>query len=461
MANWLDNTRNKIGNTIAKKSLFDDPNYNPNKKNKCSTLDLIKSKNYNNEYIKAWKLLKINVNNNQLIATNINNTKNGNIELYDKHVFKNTINIFLKILENETINNLEVLYNKEKINVFNFKDINQFLNIDQEKLKEIFSKLYLYPEIGIKIDVVNEFGEMKLTILEPYKYNKIDNKVIILNIENKEISKEIRILDTKENNIIYGDIKKTVKIKNAGFFTIKSFEDFDKKIESVLSYDSVDSQVTKEILINASKLFIDRKIVKKNIINDDVINLIDVPETISIDSKPNNGIIENVPSKNNISEILNGVISRANNLVQIFGLSKKSLGIDSGQDFASSLPYENDLTAKTINDLRLKMSNVFEEIFLNITGDNIKFEFEKYKLNSKESIININQKAINSNQMSIRESISERLDLDLDDEKVLYLTCLVKIDKSINMDFIEEQYAIKNNLLPFENEIDEVIDEEL
>ena len=392
---------------------------------KSSALDPIKKSvtivTEKNLYLNFLKKNKIKIDEKQLKSAAIYANVTGSTECYKNvAIFNNTIDNMVSCLTNEVFSDLKILNSKnEEIQFVEYNEVQKTLDLNMEYFKKIFYNMYIYTEILLVGD----------DIYLPFQYVEDNDLYFLIDLKNS-------------------------KLVEVNGIKVEFDSKFYNKLETILTYDVINSVLIKESILNQSRIFIDKKMFSKNVVYDEIVNLIDVPNNEIIGSTNDKSkYIDIFAGKNSLADLIATKREVELNLVNSFKLSKKTLGIDSGgQDFASSLPYENDMTAKTINNLRSIMKNKLVELIFLTTNRYVNFEFGRYQLTSFESIININQKALMSNQMSIQTAVSKSLDLPADSDEVLEEVVRIKIEKNITLTMAEDLMAQSLGIIQNDNE---------
>lgn len=385
---------------------------------------------FNDYYSKNYSLPPITSRRAQIV----DNISDGITEFHTYNINDNIINTMVNNIANEVFSDLQIVATngdeiKELDEEIIANKVRLKLSIDSDSFKDIFKKAFKYDRIGIYIDVKNQNGT--LMSLPPYQYKINDNNVTIF--------------------IWDGDKVNEMTIEKQYFYEYRLKNDFWNSLEILLDYQAATSAVSREIQIGQSKLAIDKKVWKNNPVNSEFMQIIDVPKGIATGD---DGAIKNhmqiMKGNNNLYSLINAAEMKAKQLVATFSLNKKTLGLFSEkQDFASSLPYENDLTAKTINDYRESMEQLFNALVQQITErSDVSFIFGKYSLTSEEAILDSNQKGMNSQTMSVSKRVSRFLDKTEDDDVVFSETIKIKLENNIQMTLEEEIKAGELNLLP-------------
>lgn len=421
---------------------------------KFKTLDVIKeihnADNYLNPYLKLVqahnkepknKDQQIKFSYAQMTSIMINEILVGNRHLYKDVVFRNTLELITKKLTEEIVKDFNIFDDGGKIQVGG-----KVLYFDAENfdIETMINKALIYGKVGIKANINN--GSFTFEFLEPYKYFKEENGVKVLQIiENKLLTLEERFKIDDSLVIINGEARED--IDQIYFYELELPTYTTKGIEVIFEYDVINTALTKETLINSSKLFGDMDYFKKNPINTDFIETIDMPEGLKIGEDKQSATLTQMTSTITLSEKLELKNSKANELAVGYGLNKKTLGIDSSsQDFATSLQYENDSTASTINAYRKLLTDKLEAIIKELTGITVDLQFGEYKLDSSEQRAQLNAKC--NGFLGIRDQIAQYYDLPIDDEKVILASWRWKNDNGKTPDYVEEELAKKYGLIP-------------
>lgn len=435
--------------TVTKSTYTDhsDNRIAPIKKNnkEFRTLDILKKINndayYRNAYFVNALAHDKTFDSYQKDCVKVWEVMNGNKEFYKHVIFGDTINLMTSTITNEVLSDFKIKLNDEEIEDILVRNLNLKFIADNLDLPSVIKMGLDYGKMGLKVNINN--GKYTFEYLEPFKYRKKGNSVEIYQFINGKFTTEVRSFDGEVLNINGQD-----RVSNNLLFfeiTIPTFT--VKGIEKIFEYDIMRSEVTKETLLNGSKVMGNRNYFKNNPINIDFIHTLDVPDSMKMDEDSRQTMLTTYSSNISLSEKIDASNQKASELTQGYKLNKKILGIDnSSQDFASSLKYENDTPAKTINNIRKVFANQLERILIIITGQPINVEFGKYKLESSEAKAELNIKC--KDFLSIRDQIAQYLDLPSDDPQVLIATWRTKNDKNITPDFAEEEEARKQGLLP-------------
>jgi len=423
------------------------------------TLELLKDSTSlaickSNIYYLGWVDQEIFLPGDKLRAIVTDQVRNGKVVLYSKNTFKNSINKFVKNLTREVISDLKVKIQKggseeEIIDSYDFIDKDMKMLFVNDVFKNIFKTGYIYEKVGIYIEVDKTTGYLTLNILKPFEYIKTSDSVYVMTFDMKG-NPMIEKRQLSAGKLFLNDTE--TSFDSLMFFEISFDSDMFNSLETILAYDMTDSNIEKEIEMNKSKIYVDKGIHKSNVINNEVMNLVDVPGGVEITKDKKIGdYIYLANSNKTITEIINGKKEKEMDLVNVFGLSKKALGLESApQDFASSLPYENDTTAKTVNEWRDFFGDELSVIFTVLTGTEIIVDLGKYALESEEAIIDVNQKAIQSRQRSISNAVAVNLNKPEDDEEVILETAKIKYENGMSL-FDSENQALINAGLITEN----------
>lgn len=415
------------------------------KTDKFRTLDNLKMINksayYTNPYYVHATKQEIKFNRFQHEAIKVWELDNNNKYFYKDVIFADTINLMTSTVATEVLADIKVLINDEEVNELYVNNRNLKLIIDNIDMEQFVRMGLKYSKVGLKVNIVN--GEYTFEYLEPFKYNKRGTSVEIFQFKNGELTKEVRML--QDGLLMVND---NVSEQRSLLFYEFDFRTYTLKgIEKIFEFDILRSEVTKETLKSSSKVFGNNDYFLTNPINEDFIQTLDIPDSMKLDEDARNTMLTVTPSAVSLTEKIQAANQKGAELVQGYKISKKVLGLDnSDQDFASSLRYENDMTAKTINAIRSKFAKQLERVLILLSGQNIEVQAGRYKLESSEAKADLNAKC--AGFLSLRDQIAQYLDLPNDDEKVLLATWRSKNDKGITPDYIEEEAAIKAGLLP-------------
>jgi hypothetical protein len=383
----------------------------------------------------------------------IDNCMAGNGEFYNKNINNDLLTTFLNNVANETFNDVTYLIkkkdekgNEETVQIEEIQKLNTTSKMELQKttFKDLFKKSFLYEVVGVSATLKN--GVYSLDFLKPYQYHNFGDTVEIIvgfdkngvaMVERRATSHGLSFVDGKQTDGLY-------------FFEIFFESRFYNKLEMILDYQMINSNLSKEVELNKSKLIVDKKIYPGNTINTEEIMMIDVPNNIANNNEEKvNSYMSIKQSKNGLTEITTTLESKAKDLVMGFGLSKKTLGLGESADFASSLPYENELTAKTINSYRdyfeVQITKILQEI---LQRQDFMVDFGKYSLTSEEAVLDKNIKATQSQSKSISQKVADLLDEGIESEEVLKETIKIKIENNITLTLAEEIKAGELGLLP-------------
>lgn len=444
-----------IGSNIGSKTTFESGESWGQKNTITHTLELLKcqtsvSKITLNEYNKYWR------DNNCLDkfkreAQVIDNCINGVGKFYSYNINDDLISTMTNNLTKEVFKDIKAKVKSGDI----YEDVNELtstistskLSFNQQTFKDVFKNLFLYQQIGIKINIVNGFYQIE--VLKPYEYNISENGnvEIITGFDNKT-KKPIIELRTSFDGMNFINGEKSV---SQYFYNLYLDTRFYNKLEVILDYQMCDSNTTKEVELNKTKQFIDRKMWGKNPINSEIVSLVDVPKNkIATDNSTMSAYFQMLASKNSLGDIASIVDMKAKKVVNSFELSRKTLGLgDTGTDFSSSLPYENELTSATVNNYRDYLSGVLTSIVNDLLKRNDYYiDLGQYSLTSEEAVLDRNVKVTQSDSGSINSKIANKLDLDIQDDRVYYEVCKLKIEKNLTMTMDEELKAQELGLLP-------------
>lgn len=378
----------------------------------------------------------------------VDNCANGVGEFYDNVVNDDVIHSMVKNISNETLNDItfNILVGEELIEKRELQRIDKTtkLFLSKDTFKRTFEYLYLYEKIGVKIDIFD--GQYRVTPLKPYEYN-IDSMGTI-EIINGFDAKGQAITEKRASsgNFNYVD---GVETDGTYFYEFCFDSRLYSKLELILDYQLANSNETKEVELNKTKIFIDKKMYRGKLINKELIQLINIPKTISDKTDSINSYFNTVASKNSLNDIGGVTERKAKKMVSGFRMSRKTLGLSESADFASSLPYENELTAKTINEYRNQFSQILTSLISQLLKrQDIVIDMGKYKLTSKEAILDQNIKSTQSQSESINTKVANVLDKNKEDHDVIVETLKIKIENNITMTLEEEIQAGELGLMP-------------
>lgn len=422
----------------------------------------VESNGYNS-YNKYWlKTYGANaVNSLKIQAQIVDNCINGIGCFYANNINDDVISNMVRNITNEVFNditfNLVTSTAKKKIEEISSvqaTDKSNKLFTNKGTFKNHFEHLFKYQKIGVKKNIVK--GNIVLIPLKPYEYHIDKKKTIQVNVEgeNLDIADSVEMKTGTVEIIIGWDGEKAlteiVPLDDKTFFELTFDSRLFNKLEVILDYQMANSNLTKETELNKTKIHMDNKMHRGDTINTEVYKLVDVPTGIAKDKE---GAVQSYfqtkESKNSLSEIEVVVDRKAKQLVGGFRLSRKTLGLSESQDFASSLPYENDLTAKTINAYRDYIGILLTGILNQLVGKtNILVDCGKYSLTSQEAIADKHNKAKTGNIADDRRGISEYYGVDYDSDEcwTIYLTNLIHMNTTMTLQ--EELMAGDLDLMP-------------
>lgn len=428
------------------------------------TIDIIKEKK---DFVDPlYTLIENNdkkMSSEQKHAFYIKSLAEGSNEFYDYAIFQNTINQMATNFANEMTSNVAYKLPSTKENeeqqeitevesIYGFKL--QFANLSIYHLCRSIDK---FGKAWIKIN--RDANGFNFEIVEPWEVKRRDKGYIIYRTNMRgELVQEIRT-KTSETTFEYRELVKNnqlvevadVNLPNCGMFEF-TFETFTSVGHEVIkALDLLDSGIFEEVRKNSSKVYTDKSLWLNSPVDKDIIQLMDIPNSQVLagdgSKQANNGMMNVVSTPFGLNDIINASNKYANALVIKRGLSKKTLGLDSSaQDFASSLPYENDVTAKTINSTRRALELQLEEFIYLITGKYVIVDLGLYEMVSQEAITANNKEA--DAFRSLRMKVSRELRLPIDDKEVLLETWRIKFDKGLEPDAVEEQAAMNAGLIP-------------
>lgn len=437
-------------------------------KKNFKSLDQIKKDFYEgNPYLQLMETLKIKPTPFQKKAAYINSIATGHNKFYRDVIFQDTINDMSKKFANELFSGVKFTFNLgEDTKVIEQGDLvqselyNVAINVEDIPLIKLAEEGMKYSKVALKINI--EDGKYKFEVLPPFRYTKVNDNRFYINyitkdndllLEQRSVEDGTLIITEQVENSQKGASKPVITeipgIDNPLIFEVKFATYTPAGIEKIKEYDLLCSNITAEVAKNQSKIFGDKRLFKDNPINTDYIQTLDIPESSKAlgDSATSSAMMNVVSSKHSLTDLIAAKNEKSTELVTHYGLSKKVLAMDSSQqDFASSLPYENDMTAKTINEARRKISSELEKILFILLGKPINLEMGKYKLVSQDAITSNNQKA--NGFRSLRRKVALELDKDISDSDVLLETWRIKNELDIPTDFEEDQAAIEAGLIP-------------
>lgn len=414
---------------------------------------------YNKYWLKNYKADAVTPI--KLQAQIIDNCVNGIGKFYANNINDDIIASMVRNITNEVFNditfNLIIKQTEENQEIerqesFQSPTKSNKLFTNKGTFKNHFEYLYKYQKIGIKKNIVD--GNIILIPLKPYEYHVDKTNTIDIHATNEDGT---TTSETKKGTVEIiigwdGEKPKTeiTPLEDKTFFELTFDSRLFNKLEVILDYQMTNSNLTKEIELNKTKIHIDKKMYQSDTINTEVYALVNVPASISKDqSDAVQSHFQTKESKNGLNEMGGALDRKAKQLVGAFRLSRKTLGLSESQDFASSLPYENDLTAKTINAYR-DYIGVLLSGFLNHIFDktNILVDCGKYSLTSQESVADKHLKAKSGNIADDRKGISEYYGIDYDSNQcwTIYLTNLIHTNSTMTLQ--EEIKAGELELMP-------------
>lgn len=423
------------------------------------TLDLIKRQvdlkelklNLYNEY---WAL-NDGISFLQKEAQVIDNCINGVGAYFGVNLNDDLINTIVDNIVDETFKDLDIerlMTNGETEQVEELQKAtktNKYL-INHDDFKTIFKYMYLYQKCLLKINVVN--GLYDFEVLKPFQYKIHSNgsvKIIVgFNEYNEPIFETRQLRQDGLVNIITKDGVVESDSMLVYEFTFKSR--MYNKLETLLDYQTIDSSLTKETIINLSKNIYDKNLFKGNPPSGETIQIVDVPTSISQNAQNSlSAYFMRNEGKNSLGEIEAICERKTKKVVNSFRLSRQTLGVgDSNVDFASSIIYENNMTSRTIEAIRGELNTQFTAFVLATFGEAIIFNFKQYKLTSDESITERQVKAQQARNMSTIEKVAEKLDLPIYDDRVIVEALRIKIENNIPMTLQDDEDAQRLGLQP-------------
>ena len=440
----------KIKGKQTQQDEFSNKNYYNYKENQNTyTLELIKKSmvpNGSNVYLSYWALHKVKVDKIAKNAVVIDDVRNGRVPLYQFNTFGNTINNVVRNVKNETIIDVDVSLTNSAGEKTYYKDFDMFfknlkLSFDKEDLGKIFETAWLYERCGVKINVIDK--KIKFEVLKPYEYAKVNGGVICLYGDNGSLKQEVRTFDGSKSAVDGVEVPFT----NGAFFEVTTKSDMYNKLETILAFDLVNSNIEKAIELGKGKELIDRKMFKNNPINSEVISIVDVPEG-SYESSADkiSSYYTKINPQNTLADLVLAKENKVKDLTNLFGLSAKTMGVNTGgKDLAIEVKYENDLTSKTVNALRDELSTQYQQILAILTGVDFDVDLGIYSLTSKDAVIETNSKAISGKMLSIIESQKGLYD---DEEEAIKNGLIIKIENNMTLTLEEEIMAGDIGLLP-------------
>lgn len=406
-----------------------------------------------NKYNNYWLIHNIDIDYMKQRAQVIDNCANGVGKFYDNVINDDIIYTMVNNISAKTLN--DITYNVLKLNGEEVEitpknelqrtDTTTKLMLHKDTFKKLFEYLYMYEKVALKVDIVN--GQYKIIPLKPYEYNidQYGTIEIIVGFDNKGKAIVEKRASNNGNYAIDGQFTEDLYFYEF-YFNSRLFN----KLELILDYQLIAASITKEVELNKSKVFMDKKMFKDKFINKEAIQLVDVPSTVS-DRQDNIGSYFNVSNTgtNDLNSLSNALDGKSKKLVNGLRLSRKTLGLSESVDFASSLPYENELTAETINEYREQLTEIITSFLMQLLKRNdIAIDLGKYKLTSKEAILDQNNKATQSKSESVSKKVANILDKDVDDIDVITETIKIKLENNIIMTMEEETFAQELGLIP-------------
>lgn len=440
------------------------------------TVDIVKErKAFNDPLYKLIDDNKHRMHREQSHAFYIKSLALGTNEFYEFAIFQDTIRQMANKFTNELLSNLAFKIKNREDTEADDQEIDSIassvygftLDFAALKLADLCKSVDIYGRAWIKVN--KDDAGYNFEIVEPWEVKRRDNGYIIYRANMRgELVQEIRT-QTSDNTFNYKLVEKgarnpqeiEVKMPNCGMFEF-TFETFTSVGHEVIkAYDLLDSGIFEEVRKNSSKVYTDKNLFKSSPVDKDIMQLIDVPSSQVLagegSKNANNALMTVANTPFSLGDIINAANKYANGLVIKRGLSKKTLGLDaSAQDFASSLPYENDVTAKTINATRRELEQQLEEFIYLITGKYITVDMGIYELVSQEAITANNKEA--DAFRSLRMKVARELRLPLDHEDVLLETWRIKFDKGLEPDAKEEAAAYEAGLIPEADDVEDLPD---
>lgn len=401
-------------------------NLNDNSRKQSTVLDIIKysvslgAEHCDNVYTKYRRDKKMSLTQDMLKTICVENAINGISPIYGLELRTNIIKSMTKSLSREVVDEINLIGVDSKGNTKTVTDIksekefNISLNVNENIVKDIFEKAFLWEKCLI-VGIIRD-GVVHLSVIQPYKYTKVGDSYLILTSNGKDVINETRD-DT------FSPLGKLC-------WEFSFNDSFYDKLESIFAYEIADSAITKETRMNLSKLFIDRELFKENPVEQEVLNIVDVPSPIQAGAEGSSkaSYYDVYQGKNSLSELVEAKKDKQDSLTNLFKLSARALGLKTtSTDFASELPYENDLTAKTVNDYRSILSQLLTGIARELTKVDYIIHLGEYELNSYIAIVSLNKTAIESGQMSLETAV-KRLNPYFTEENVSEEVIKIKID---------------------------------
>lgn len=443
------------------------------------TVDIVKEcKKFNDPLYTLIDSAKHRISPEQKHAFYIKSLAEGTNEFYQYAIFQDTIRQMANKFTNELLSNMAFKLENQRGSEADDVEIDSINSVPYDfdlefaalKLADLCKVIDIYGKAWIKINK-NEEG-YNFDIVEPWEVKRIEAGYVIFRTNLRgELVQEVR-KQKDDKTFTYKletakdrqpeEIK--VQMPNCGMFEF-TFETFTSVGHEVIkAYDLLDSGIFEEVRKNSSKVYTDKNLFRNNPVDKDIMQLMDVPESNVLagegSKNANNALMTVANTPFSLGDIINATNKYANGLVIKRGLSKKTLGLDaSAQDFASSLPYENDVTAKTINATRRELEGQLEEFIYLITGKYVKVDLGIYELVSQEAITANNKEA--DAFRSLRMKVSRELRLPLTHEDVLLETWRIKFDKGLEPDALEEKAAYEAGLIPEVEDVesDPLVDE--
>lgn len=370
---------------------------------------------------------------------------NGTNPFYNRITFQDTLrDMGDRVADIVVPDRIKIMSGEEEVEIV--PRIGTQLRFDPRNLplKEIVTIATLYDKAGIYVHIVN--GQYTFEILKPFEYIYKGNELIVFGKYERRIG--VNVID-EEAHVVMIDNGMPRNDEQMLFYEFHSGMRMTAKIEKILEYDLASSNVIIEQSLNKSKIFTPSTLWGSNPINRDVVEMINLPENLFGDQEQlKNTIYQTKESKFGMSDIVLTKQTIASDIAFKIGFSKKTLGIgDATIDYSNSLKYENDTTAKTVNKQRRMLEHFLNVMINDLTGANVMVELGNLELTSKEAIVDNNAKAINSQQMPIREAIALRMNKSIDDEEVLLYSYMIKNERNLVPDDLEMNIASEKGLI--------------
>lgn len=386
---------------------------------------------------------------------------NGTNKFYNRITFQDTLrDMGDRVADIVVPDRIKLMDGEQEIDIV--PRIGTTLRLDPRNLplKEIVTVATLYDKAGIYVHIKN--GQYKFEILKPFEYIFRGNELIVFGKYERHIG--VNVVDEKPNVVMIDNgVPRTDE--QMLFYEFNSGMRMTAKIEKILEYDLASANVIIEQSLNKSKIFTPSTLWGSNPVNRDVIEMVNLPENLYGDQEQlKNTIYQTKESKFGMSDIVLTKQTIASDIAFKLGYSKKTLGIgDATIDYSNSLKYENDTTAKTVNKQRRMLEHFLNAMIGDLTGSNIMVELGNLELTSKEAIVDNNAKALNSQQMPIREAMALRMNKRIDDEEVLLYSYMIKNERNLTPDDLEMEIAGKYGLIgavPEEAEEEEFMEDD-